>query len=430
MTTITVEARDLGKLFRIYRRPFDRLLMPGTARMKKHWALRHIDLTVPQGRCLGVIGVNGSGKSTLLKLLTGVIRPTEGSLSIASPPLALLELGTGFNGELSGRENLFTTGALLGYSADAIAARLSEIRDFADIGDYFDQPMKTYSSGMFVRVAFALYVSLQSEVLIVDEALSVGDFFFQQKCAAALRAIKQRGTTILFVSHDTAAVQEMADEAILLNQGQIVARGDATTVISRYHVASNELSARFDRLADTELAEQYGIDDEALRRRISEICAGNIIAGKPTIGVGGARIVALRILDHARRPSLTFQSGTSAYFEIVIEALHTMVFPNWGMLIADDQDRTVWAAANSNQGLLFGSMRAGDRIAISLQIEVSLRPGAYFLNFTAGEFDPEDPAYAVRHDVRLRAVTLRVTPGYPQNEIVGLASLPMQIAAL
>ena len=436
MTTITVEARDLGKLFRIYRRPFDRLLMPGTARMKKHWALRHIDLTVPQGRCLGVIGVNGAGKSTLLKLLTGVIRPTEGSLSLASPPLALLELGGGFNGELSGRENLFTTGALLGYSADAIAARLSEIRDFADIGDYFDQPMKTYSSGMFVRVAFALYVSLQSEVLIVDEALSVGDFFFQQKCAAALRAIKQRGTTILFVSHDTAAVQEMADEAILLNHGQIVARGDPTTVISLYSVTTtSELAATAapntatdDGGTGTAWKEQAG-PDQAARRRIAEIRADDLIADKPSTGVGGARLVALRILDNTGRPSLTFRSGACARFEAVIEARHEIPFANFGIAVVDDQDRLIWSAANSNQGLLLGRMLAGDTALVSLDVALDLQPGTYHLNVSTGEFDPEDNAHSVWNDLKVRAIVLHVTPNDPRREQLGLAGIPISIAA-
>ena len=436
MTTLAVEARDLGKRFQIYRRPLDRLLRPGTVRMKEHWALQHVDIAVPQGRCLGVIGVNGAGKSTLLKLLTGVIRPTEGSLALASPPLALLELGTGFNGELSGRENLFATGALLGYSAEAITARLLAIRDFADIGDYFDQPMKTYSSGMFVRVAFALYVNLDCEVLIIDEALGVGDFFFQQKCAAALRAIKQRGTTILFVSHDTAAVQEMADEAILLKQGRIIAHGDPNTVISLYFAAAtSELSvtaaptaADDDGGTGAAWTKQAG-PDQAVRRRIAEICAGDLVADKPSIGVGGARLVALRILDDAGRPALTFRSGARARFEAVIEARQEIPFANFGVAVADEEDRLIWSAANSNQELLLGRMTVGDRALVSLDVALDLQPGTYHLNVSTGEFDPGDTAYSIWNDLKVRAIVLHVTPTTARREQLGLADIPISIAA-
>lgn len=429
MSKTAVGARGLGKRYLIYGRPMDRLL-GRRDRAKEHWALRDIELDVPQGRCLGIIGANGAGKSTLLKLLTGVIRPSEGSLWLRDMPLALLELGTGFNLELTGRDNLFATGALLGHSAEVISRQLEAIRAFADIGDYFDRPVKTYSSGMLVRLAFSLYVHLDCEVLIVDEALSVGDFFFQQKCAAALRAIQQRGTTILFVSHDTAAVQELADEAVLLNQGRIVARGDANSVISRYHILFDEKADRSKAPVAPVVQEAFDDVHDAAWRLIDRIRDDDIIAAVPSLGQGGARILAARITDENGNASLSFPAGSRARFEAVIEAKRAIPHANLGVLVADDQHRTVWACANSNQGLSFGRMECGDLAVVSLDLSLDLPPGNYSVSLTAGEFDPADPAYSIRHDVKVRSIEVKVTSSPERRDRTGLVYLPMEISAL
>ena len=206
--------------------------------MRRHqefWALRDISFEVDQGECLGVIGPNGAGKSTLLKILTHTLYPTSGQYDIQGRVLSLLELGTGFHPELTGRQNLYNSVHLLGFPDGYLQERIGDIEAFAQLGDFFDRPVKIYSSGMYVRLAFSLFAFMRPEVLIIDETLSVGDVFFQQKSFAKMREIIAAGTTCLFVSHDTAAVQNLCRRAIVLDRGEMAFSGDAVEAISRYY---------------------------------------------------------------------------------------------------------------------------------------------------------------------------------------------------
>ncbi|MBI1784576.1 ABC transporter ATP-binding protein, partial [Candidatus Sumerlaeota bacterium] len=230
-----IQAEGLSKRYMIYGRPIDRLhdwFAPESRRWgKPFWALRDINLTVAEGTSLGVVGVNGAGKSTLLKLLTGTTVPTSGTYSIRGRVSALLELGMGFHPQFTGRENILFNGKMLGLTDAELRERTPAIIEFAEIGDFIDQPLRTYSSGMSLRLAFAIAASVEPDVLIIDEALSVGDLHFQQKCLARIRRFQEAGVTILFVSHDPALIKSFCTEAILLDGGLLIDHGKPGAVL-------------------------------------------------------------------------------------------------------------------------------------------------------------------------------------------------------
>ena len=232
-----IEAREIGKCYHIYERPQDRLkqmLWRGRRRFyREFWALREVSFTVRRGETVGVIGRNGSGKSTLLKMLCGTLTPTTGTLAVRGRVAALLELGTGFNPEFTGRENVYLNAAILGLDDAEIEHYLPEILAFADIGEFIDQPVKTYSSGMAVRLAFAVAAHVRADILVIDEALAVGDVFFVQKCMRFLRKFQEQGT-LFFVSHDTGAVINLCDRVLWLDRGQLHEAGPAKEVCEHY----------------------------------------------------------------------------------------------------------------------------------------------------------------------------------------------------
>lgn len=238
MNKEVITVQNLTKMYKLYDNPMDRvkeaLSARGRKRYKEHYALRDINFTVRQGETVGIIGTNGSGKSTILKIITGVLSPTEGSVRVDGRISALLELGAGFNPDYSGIENIYLNGTMLGFSRDEMTGKLDEIIEFADIGDFINQPVKTYSSGMFVRLAFAVAINIDPEVLIVDEALSVGDVFFQAKCFRKFEEFKANNKTILFVSHDLGSINKYCDRAILLNKGHVVEEGTPKEIIDIY----------------------------------------------------------------------------------------------------------------------------------------------------------------------------------------------------
>ena len=235
---IVIEVKELEKAYKLYDKPSDRLKealgFGRKKRYKEHYALKGVDMSVFRGETVGIIGTNGSGKSTILKIITGVLNPTKGSVKVNGRISALLELGAGFNMEYNGIENIYLNGTMMGFSKKEIDAKMDDILGFADIGDYVYQPVKTYSSGMFVRLAFALAINIEPEILIVDEALSVGDVFFQAKCYHKFDEFKEMGKTILFVSHDLSSISKYCDRVVLLNQGVKLGEGSPKEMIDAY----------------------------------------------------------------------------------------------------------------------------------------------------------------------------------------------------
>lgn len=364
-TTIRVDR--LGKKYEIYSKPSDRLkqmLLPRLGRLagkerrayfEEFWALRDVSFSIARGETVGIIGRNGSGKSTLLQMICGTLHPTQGEVHSNGRIAALLELGAGFNPEFTGRENVFLSGLLYGIPEDELRRRLQSILDFAEIGDFIDQPVKTYSSGMYVRLAFAIAAHVDADTLVIDEALSVGDIRFTQKCMRYLREFQRRGT-LLFVSHDTAAVTNLCSRAIWLERGEMVVDGAARDVVERYlavqHAADRASagekvvvsgpvvaggSARgmpssagpaettpID-VIDPRMAE---LNATGSRNRI-EVFEFDADAHANEFGAGAARIVDVHLVDADGKPRKLFMGGEVVDLLIdaeVVQALHAPIF--------------------------------------------------------------------------------------------------------
>jgi teichoic acid transport system ATP-binding protein len=235
---ISVDIQNLTKVYKIYNKQVDRLKESLSPTKRKYgsdfYALKNLSLQVKRGEIYGIMGKNGSGKSTLLKIITGVLTATTGTVTIGGKIAALLELGAGFNSEYTGLENIFLNGMMIGFNREEMEMKLDTIIEFADIGDYINQPVKTYSSGMFARLAFAISINVDPDILIVDEALSVGDYFFQAKCYKKFEEFKSKGKTILFVSHDMSSILKYCDKVLLLNKGERIAEGAAGEIVDLY----------------------------------------------------------------------------------------------------------------------------------------------------------------------------------------------------
>jgi ABC-type polysaccharide/polyol phosphate transport system ATPase subunit len=296
MNAVVVE--NVSKNYKIYAKPADRLkelIVRGRKRHQDFWALQKVSFGVRRGSTFGVVGENGSGKSTLLQIIAGTLTPTEGAVTLGGRVAALLELGAGFNPEFTGRENVFLNGAILGLNDQEILHKMPEIERFAEIGNFIDQPVKTYSSGMYVRLAFAVSINVDPEILLVDESLSVGDVYFQQRCMRKIRQMKQEGKTILFVSHDTAAVKNLCDSAVWLEHGRIMEIGEPDVVVARYLAA---MTLRRDPYA----VESLPLPETGNRAVPGEaVPSGLIVHSIPNIdhrwGNGQAEILGIELLD-------------------------------------------------------------------------------------------------------------------------------------
>jgi lipopolysaccharide transport system ATP-binding protein len=341
---VAVTASGLGKCFHIYERPVDRLLrfVSRSHRHRYHekWALRNISLQIWRGECFGIIGRNGAGKSTLLKLLTGVLKPTAGTVTVSGRALGLLELGTGFNRELSGRKNVVTSARLLGFPRDYVSERIDEIEDFADIGEFFDMPVKLYSSGMLVRLAFSMYLFMQPDVFIVDEALSVGDAFFQQKCARAMARIRANGAAMLFASHDLATVQALCDRVLWIEDGQAVAIEAPGDIIARYAGSSGDgaSTASLARTASS-LPVVDSMDRAEVERVISAVVSNSYCRVQEKIT--GWEILGVRIVSAKGELTLLFRLGERVRVQVALRGPQTFRALELRAALVDRLDRTI-----------------------------------------------------------------------------------------
>jgi len=382
-----VAATGLGRVYHLYDRPQDRLkqaFLWGRQKLyRDFWALRDVSFSIGRGEAVGIIGRNGSGKSTLLQMVAGTLRPSEGSLQVCGRAAALLELGSGFNPAFTGRENVYVNGAILGLSRREIDARFDEILDFAEIGDFIDQPVKTYSSGMVVRLAFAVQVCVEPELLIVDEALSVGDIFFQQKCFARAREIVARGTTLLLVSHDVGAIRNLCHRVLVLDTGRLAFAGDAADAVARYYaLVGQDLPARAGA-ADAAIA---AAGEDAGERRAAVYTANILAANHPKRhGPRGLEIAAARVCDAQNRPTLSVEMLQTLHFEIVARANRRMSAPNVGVEISDRFGNLVYASGAAQLERPLPALHPGDEILLCFTVEMCVQPGEYTFALAAGE---------------------------------------------
>jgi ABC-type polysaccharide/polyol phosphate transport system ATPase subunit len=352
-----VVAQNVSKLFRLYDRPSDRLreLIPFRSKPchADFWALRNVSFGVDAGEILGIVGPNGSGKSTLLQITTGILQPTSGRVSVEGRVAALLELGAGFNAEFSGRENVFLNGEIMGLSRKETERVFPAIEAFAEIGEFIDRPVKEYSSGMYVRLAFATAIHVEPDVLIVDEALAVGDAIFANRCLQKLEELKTRKVTILFVSHDLGLVKRLCHRAILMLKGEVFCEGSPSEVVNRYVALVH--------------------DQQAIHAEKSEL-TGNYRHGDRT-----STITGIRILASSGDETNAVQAGDDISIEITARFNKATARPMIGMLIRNRLGIEVFGTNTRIEGIDLGDFNAGDSVTVRFGFRCFLTRQEYTL---------------------------------------------------
>lgn len=406
---LVIDVRGLGKCYHIYERPSHRLLQ-GLVRGRKRyfrefWALRGVDLQVGPGQTVGIVGRNGSGKSTLLQMLAGTLAPTEGSVRVQGRIAALLELGSGFNPDFTGRENVYLNAAILGLGRDELDARLDDILSFADIGEFIDQPIRSYSSGMVVRLAFAVQAQVQPQVLIVDEALAVGDARFQAKCFARLKQLKQDGVAILLVSHSTDQIVQHCDHALLLDGGKAVCAGRPRDVVNRY------LDLLFGKDGPQPSGGAQAVDPLPAAP-FSGVDGG--FEARPSYnpheyrwGDGAAKIVDFELRSDTQLYPATLESGTKLRLTLRIAFERDVVRPILGFLVKTKEGVVVYASNTEYKPLpdFTASGAAGETIDVTLEFECRLADGDYFVSVGIASRNEKD---VVPHDRRYDGIHFQV----------------------
>ena len=365
-----ISVRNVSKMYPLYADPRDRLKQslwyarPKFLRrgeppefFKEFWALKDVSFEVKKGETIGIIGRNGSGKSTLLQIIAGTLTPTGGEVQVNGRVAALLELGSGFNPDFTGRENVYLNGSILGLSREEMNERFDEIAAFADINQFMDQPVKLYSSGMFVRLAFAVQACIEPDILIVDEALAVGDTFFQQKCFARLDVLKEHGTAIVMVSHDSAVVEKLSQTVLLLDQGQCLFLGQPNEAVQRYYLlefSTDQTQPVLPSVSPKSPAEWLEVNDVGTALRIDDWPNPKFFAiQKKTAILGGEKacFCGVVLCNEAGVPCNNFEMGETAHFFYEFETCEDIAVPIGGVTITNTLNVNVHGK-NSAQYLL------------------------------------------------------------------------------
>ncbi len=444
-----IQVQDVSKIYKLYDKPIDRLKESLSLTHKNYhkdfFALSNISFSVKRGETVGIIGTNGSGKSTILKIITGVLTPTSGQVRVSGVISALLELGAGFNMDYTGIENIYMNGTMMGFSRKQMDEKLSDILEFADIGDFVYQPVKTYSSGMFVRLAFALSINVEPEILIVDEALSVGDVFFQSKCYRRMEEIRKNGTTILMVTHDMGSVIKYCDRVVLLNKGHYVAEGAPGKMVDLYKkilanqmddleeelLEMNDFSGGMDETGSTEgsehrkngvktgNAEQNTAENHAEQKPGAKTGAGQGAAGSATkkhgglmkdkltinpnrteYGNGKAEIYDLGMFDE--RGNLTNLLLKGEYFTIKekIRFHDSIQAPIFTYTIKDKKGADLTGTNTMFEGAEIRPVKNGDEYEVNFRQKMTLQGGEYLLSMSCTGFEQgEHTVYHRLYDV-------------------------------
>lgn len=389
MSDIAISVQHVSKRYHVFDNQRSRLLhalFPGRIKgMQEIWALKDVSLDVKRGESLGVIGLNGSGKSTLLEIVTQTLTPTEGQVQVHGRVAALLELGSGFNPEYTGRENVLLNGLLMGLTRAEIEHRFDDIAGFADIGDVLDHAVKTYSSGMLMRLAFAVQVALAPDILIVDEALSVGDYFFQQKCFGRLRKMREEGLTLLFVSHDMGTVRDLCKSAIYLRQGRAEFIGESASAIRYYLNGDAPTSAPTPPLASR--AEQSpAVPPEIRNVDLEQMTSGALWSRPPS---AQNRLVAVRIQDQDGQEIEAAQMGATIQIKVFYRGLAGDTGTVVALAIKNRFDQAVFVTNSQRLGVQNCEATGSPCAAFLFNINLALEAGLYSLKI--GIHQPVDP---------------------------------------
>jgi ABC-type polysaccharide/polyol phosphate transport system ATPase subunit len=419
---LAVRASGLGKCYHIYDRPEDRLkqiLWRGRRSFyREFWALRDVSFEVPRGATLGIIGRNGSGKSTLLQLLAGTLTPTTGSCTVNGRVAPLLELGTGFNPEFSGRENVFLNAAILGLSQAEIEARYADIARFADIGDFIDQPVKLYSSGMFVRLAFAVATAVDPDILILDEALSVGDARFQLACHERITRMLGRGMTLIFVSHDGNAVKRLCERALVLEGGRALFDGPPNDALNFYS------RLLFDRDSPPPTLRPPAPDaarpEEGVASDFFHI-GPETTAREYRYGSQKGHVESVVLVGERGEPATVFESGEHVVVRFAVRTVEPVARPIFALRIKNEKGVEVYGTNTLFQRLHVEALEPGEQVVVEFDQHMNLMPGSYFLSTSFVESIGDDIAPI---DRRYDVLEFRVTP---IDRSFGIANLHSRI---
>ena len=418
--SLAIQVEDVTKIYRLYEKPIDRLKETVSVTHKNYhrdfYALNGISFQVKKGETVGIIGTNGSGKSTILKIITGVLTPTTGKVKVNGKISALLELGAGFNMDYTGIENVYMNGTMMGYTRKEMDAKLQDILDFAEIGDFVYQPVKTYSSGMFVRLAFALAINVEPEILIVDEALSVGDVFFQSKCYRRMEEIRKSGTTILMVTHDMGSIIKYCDRVVLLNRGEFIAEGKPGRVVDMYKkILAGKLEALKEELRLEEERKNADIGPESIE--LSDFSGGMDLGGsgdkealmrdKLTInpdrteyGDGRAEIYDLGLLDERGNVTNLLLKGEMFTIRERIRFHAALEAPIFTYTIKDKKGTELTGTNTLYEGADIKPVKAGDSYTVEFTQKMNLQGGEYLLSMSCTGFEQgEHVVYHRLYDV-------------------------------
>lgn len=392
---VAISVQGVGKTYEVYAKPAHRMLqmvLGNTHQMYKSFpALSGINFVVHRGETIGVLGRNGSGKSTLLQIIAGTLTPTSGSVEVRGRLRALLELGAGFNPDFTGRENAYLNGSIHGISKDAMDAKMPEIEQFADIGEFIDQPVKTYSSGMFARLAFSVALSMDPEILIVDEILSVGDVFFQAKCIRRLDEFRAAGGTVFFVTHDTYAVERVCNRGIVLDAGKKVFEGSASEAVNAYYRLNRGEQAGIMESVKTPSA--INADAEAEAELLSPDATPVSLRRDQVVTNGAAQIMDLYILDDHGRSRDSFIVGEWVTFRMNVKFNADVPYYDFGVGLRDQMGTLLAGSHSMYADATRSGAKAGETVNLTCRLKLDVEPKEYLLVAGISQHESRD-AYA------------------------------------
>lgn len=422
--TVAIRIKDITKTFRIFNKPTDRLkqiLNRNKRYYQEFTALEPISFEVNKGEAVGIIGRNGSGKSTLLQMIAGTLTASGGQIEVSGRIAALLELGSGFNPDFTGRENVYLNAAILGISREEIDRRLNQILAFADIGDFIDQPVKTYSSGMYVRLAFAVSINVDPDILIVDEALAVGDGRFQLKCFEKIKALKNSGTTILVVTHDMQTVRQICDKVVLIDKGKLLQVGEPNEVVNHYTkiLYSNSFEEEKQDQPNRECFVTYNKNKVFLGANSNDESDTKEYRYGNQEGLIESYTVTNEQGDHV----LTFTTCDAFQISFSVIAFREIECPIFAMTIKSMKGLEVYGTNTYFRNMEFRKLEAGETAQITFKQELRLMPGEYFVSLGFVELVEGD---IVPLDRRYDVIELKVLP-FPKDRSFGIANLESDI---
>lgn len=394
MSELAIKVENISKVYKLYRGRADRikdaLKLSRKKTYKEYYALSDVSFDVKKGETVGLIGTNGAGKSTLLKIITGVLTPSKGQIEVDGKISALLELGAGFNNEYTGLENIYFNGTLMGYTKEQMEEKVPQIIEFAGIGDYINQPVKTYSSGMFARLAFAMAINVEPDILIVDEALSVGDIYFQSKCFKKMDEIKKNGTTVLLVTHDMSSVVKYCDKVVILNHGKVIKEGDPKEMVDIY---KKILVNQYDE-NESEKVEKLQVKKDSWMSQLS-INEENVLYGS-----GKARITDFGFFDEKDQITGMILKKNTFKIKMKVEFMEDVEYPIFAFTVKNVRGAEVTGTNSMFERLEIPLAKKGETYEVTFTQKAMMQGGEYLMSFGCtgyenGEFTVYDRLYDV-----------------------------------